>query len=324
MANVTRPPTQATLRKLRVYAGRARETLELRASPRPWIEENLFIRSKDQRIIPLVLNAVQVDYYARRGLRGLILKPRQLGFTTLVCALFFADTVLHPNTVSVIVAHDADSARRIFAIVRLFWERLPETEKRRIGKPQILNRQEMYWPKHNSRFYVGTAGAFTFGRGQTITNLHCSEFAFWPRPEEALVSLTEAVPQQGRIVIESTANGMGNHLHDLWTAAGEGANAFSRHFYTWWQDPAYRLAGDPLADLTDEERQLVEARGLDHDQLRWRRAKMRELRDGFAQEYPEDDVTCFLASGRCCLDTAALTAAQQRIAGEPEPIRSPT
>jgi hypothetical protein len=316
MAEAKRRPEEVKLRKLREYARRAQAILALRADPRPWIEHNLFIRTKDQQLIPLALNAVQADYYARRGLRDLILKARQLGFTTLVCALFFADTVLHPNTASVIVAHDADSARRIFAIVRLFWERLPETEKRRMGKPQILNRQEMYWPKLNSRFYVGTAGAFTFGRGQTITNLHCSEFAFWPRPEEALVALTEAVPQRGRIVIESTANGMGNHLHDLWTAAEEGANAFTRHFYPWWQDPAYRLAGEPLTDLTDEERQLVEARGLTHDQLRWRRAKMRELRDGFAQEYPEDQVTCFLASGRCVFRMQALMAAQQRIVSE--------
>ena len=316
MAAVRRPPEEAKLRALRAYARRAREILAIRAHPRSWIEQNLFIRTKDQQLVLLALNPVQSDYYVRRGPRDLILKPRQLGFTTLISALFFADTVLQPNTVSVMVAHDADSSRRIFAIVRLFWERLSETEKRRMGKPQILNRQEMYWPKLNSRFYVGTAGAFTFGRGQTITNLHCSEFAFWPRPEEALVALTEAVPQQCRIVIESTANGMGNHLHDLWTAAGEGANAFTRHFYMWWQDPAYQLAGDPLTNLTDEERQLMEARGLNHDQLRWRRAKMRELRDGFAQEYPEDSVTCFLASGRCVFEMQALMAAQQRIVSE--------
>jgi hypothetical protein len=112
---------------------------------------------------------------------------------------------------------------------------------------------------------------------------------------------------------------VGSFYHDLWVQAKGRQNAYATHFYTWWQDPAYQLAGDPLTDVTDEERQLVEARGLKHDQLRWRRAKMRDLRDRFPQEYPEDDVTCFLASGRCVFEMQALMAAQQRIAGEPEP-----
>jgi len=167
---------------------------------------------------------------------------------------------------------------------------------------------------------VGTAGAFTFGRGQTINNLHCSEFAFWPRPEKALAALTEAVPRDGRIVAESTANGMGNAFHDLWVEAKDGGSNYRAHFYPWWYDLGYRLPGPALGDLTEEEQALKKSRGLSDDQIRWRRAKMRELRDGFPQEYPEDDVTCFLASGRCCLDTAALKAAQQRIAGEPEPM----
>jgi len=320
MAEAKRRPDAAKLRKLLGYADRAREILALRADPRPWIEQNLFIRTKDQRLIRLVLNAVQADYYARRGSRDLILKPRQLGFTTLICALFFADAVLHPHTVSVIVAHDADSARRIFAIVRLFWERLPECEKGRIGKPHILNRQEMYWPRLNSRAYVGTAGAFTFGRGQTINNLLASELSFWPRPQEALVALTEAVPLDGRIVIESTPNGMGNFYHDLWVQAKDRENAYATHFYSWWQEPQYQLtSSDPLGVLAEDERQLRENHGLSDEQLRWRRAKQQDLRMRFAQEYPEDDVTCFLASGRCVFDTAALAAIQQRIASEQPP-----
>jgi hypothetical protein len=84
MAEAKRRPEEANLRKLREYARRAQAILALRADPRRWIERNLFIRTKDQRLIPLALNAVQVDYYARRGLRDLILKARQLGFTTLV------------------------------------------------------------------------------------------------------------------------------------------------------------------------------------------------------------------------------------------------
>jgi len=306
----------------RAYADLAQEVEQLIAlgdDPRPWIEANLWLRTKQRAVVPFRLNPAQLDYYHKRTDRDIILKARQLGFTTLTCGLFFADTLLNPNTISVIVAHDADSSQRIFQIVHLFQRRLPEAEKQEIGKPQILNRREIYWPKINSRFYVGTAGSLTFGRSQTINNLLCSELAYWPKPQEALIALTEAVTPGGRVVIESTANGMGGYFHELWVEAKAGEGRHRPHFYPWVWDAEYRLAGPALGELTEEEQQLVHAQRLDEDQLRWRRAKGRELRDRFPQEYPEDDVTCFLASGRCVFDIPSLTAIQRRIASEPPP-----
>jgi hypothetical protein len=301
-------------------AQRAEEIMRLREDPRPWIQQHLVIRTRDSRIVPFRFNPVQADYWGRRTSRDIVLKPRQLGFTTLICGLFFADTVLQHSITSVIVAHDMDSAKRIFGIVKLFAGRLPEGQQARIGKPQYNSRHEIYWPSVNGRFYVGTAGALTFGRGQTISNLHCSEFAFWPKPEEALTAISPAVPSGGRIVIESTANGMGNFLCKFWSQTKEGVTGYTPHFYRWWQDPTYQLPGEPLQGLSEEEVHLQNAYGLSEAQLRWRRAKQQELRMRFLQEYPEDDVTCFLASGRCCFDTRALLAAQQRIAAEPEPV----
>lgn len=303
--------------RCRKIARRLKQLLQSRQHPRPWIEANLQIRTKDRRVVPFYLNAAQVDYYEHRTSRDTILKPRQLGFTTLICGLFFADTILRPNTTSVIVAHDTDSSEKIFRIVQLFWERLPEEERQRVGQPRFSNRREFLWPTINSQFYVGTAGALTFGRGQTINNIHCSEFAFWPKPQEALAALTEAVPKEGRIVIESTANGMGNYFHDLWTEAKAGGNDFATHVYLWFEDPENRLGGEVLDEPTDEERKLKQAWNLDNNQIRWRRAKQRQLRDQFRAEYPEDDVTCFLASTRTCFDLAALQKAAARIAAEP-------
>jgi len=301
--------------------------VERRRNPRPWIEANLWIRTKDRRLIPFVFNAVQVDYHGGRTAWDMILKPRQLGFTTLISALLFADCLLSPNTISVIVAHDVDSSEKIFRIVQLFWERLPARARSLAGKPRFSNRREFLWPAINSHFYVGTAGALTFGRGQTINNLHCSEFAFWPKPEEALAALTEAVPANGRIVIESTANGVGNYFHDLWIAAKHGDNRFRPHFYRWWQDPTYRLAVDPAeaeilrVGLRTDERDLMAGHTLDLAQIAWRREKTRDLGQRFKQEYPENDLDCFLASTRGCFDRERLSQAAARIDAAPAPLR---
>ena len=288
---------------------------------RAWIETFLEISTKEQTIEPLLFNACQMDFYGHFSGRDIILKPRQLGFTTLACGLYFADTLLTPNTTSVIVAHEATSTEKIFQKVKLFWERLDPKEKARVGAPQYSSKKEFFWPKINSWFYVGTAGATSFGRGQTINNLHCSEIAQWPNPKESLTALLEAVPMGGRVILESTANGMGNHFHELWKAAKEGSGAFAPHFFRWWQESSYAIAGDPLPDLSAEEQALKEQNQLSDNQIRWRREKIKSLGDDFWQEYPESDITCFLSSGRCVFDVGALKRALERIAGEEAPQR---
>jgi len=317
MKRQTASSVHALGEKYLALADRAQRRLDQRRDPRSWIEANLSIRDKDRNVIPFRFNAVQNEYYEHRTSRDIILKPRQLGFTTLVCGLYFADTLSRRNTSSVIVAHDLESTKRIFGIIQLFWEWLPEEVKQLVGPPSRSNRRELFWPKINSHFYIGTAGSRNFGRGMTINNVHASEFALWPRPEEALVSLTEAVPKEGgRIILESTANGVGNFFHDFWIAAKEERNGFEDQFYVWFEDPSYRQLGDPIGELSAEEQRLREKYGLDDDQIRWRRDTRQRLGERSAQEYPEDDVTCFLTSGRMVFDLPALQRAAARIQTE--------
>jgi hypothetical protein len=75
-----------------------------------------------------------------------------------------------------------------------------------------------------------------------------------------------------------------------------------------------------VTPLTTEEIALIRRWGLTLGQIKWRRQKRRDLGAHFAEQYPEDDVTCFLASGRCCFDTEALRAAQARIAAAPAAV----
>lgn len=331
----------ADRRRYLALAERAQQQLDRRADPRAWIEGNLFIRTKDRRIIPFRYNLAQEDYDRRRTSRDLILKPRQLGFTTLICGLFFADALLRRGTTCAMIGQNMKSTEQIFGIVQLFWERLPLRTRKRIGEPRYGNRRGFYWPKIGSRFFVGTAGAVNFGRGVTIQNLHCSEFAIWPDPENALISALEAVPKDGRVVIESTANGMGNYFHDLWVQALEGRGRFKPQFYVWFEEPAYQAAitdaerqawmwqlahrqaipdfGGVVPALSDMELGLIDQYHLSLEQIKWARLKRADLGTKFDQEYPTDPVSCFLASGRCIFDTQNLMAIARRIASEPQP-----
>ena len=74
--------------------------------------------------------------------------------------------------------------------------------------------------------------------------------------------------------------------------------------------------GRTLLPLTVEEVELVENHGIDHRQLAWRRKQRSLLRKFTAQEFAEDSVSCFLASGDCVFDLEAVERALN-VATEP-------
>ncbi|NIR02565.1 MAG: hypothetical protein GTN78_20590, partial [Gemmatimonadales bacterium] len=83
----------------------ARKEMLAQAAVRGWLEANLSLRDEQRRVVPCRFNSVQPRFDEERTGRDLILKARQMGFTALVCGLFFADTVLNENTTAVMVAH---------------------------------------------------------------------------------------------------------------------------------------------------------------------------------------------------------------------------
>ena len=68
------------------------------------------------------------------------------------------------------------------------------------------------------------------GRGFTLHNVLCTELAFWDKAEEKMLAIENAVPQDGKIIIESTPNAMGNLYHRMWMAD----NDYCKKKYGWW------------------------------------------------------------------------------------------
>jgi hypothetical protein len=156
-------------------------------------------------------------------------------------------------------------------------------------------------------FYIGTAGARKFGRGDTITDLHCSEIAYWPDPKSLVSGLYQAVPYEGLIIEESTGNGVGNYYHRGCINSYEGQGRFRLHFFNWLEFPEYAI---PLTDrdkqnlslnlrIDWEEPKLLKL-GLTLEQIAWRRMKLEELDFDlrlFKQEYPITLDECFQSTG---------------------------
>ncbi|XOB41782.1 MAG: hypothetical protein ACKKMS_00060 [Candidatus Nealsonbacteria bacterium] len=267
------------------------------------IERFFFIENKQRKTVQFMFNLAQVDYTLKQTLKDILLKARQLGFSSKILAEWLIECLTVKNTNAVVISHEKSATQRLLAKVRFFIQKLKEQEiPELVPRIQYESKSEIYFPEQNSRYYIGTAGQRTFGRGDTIHRIHCSEMAYWPNAEKLMSGILEAVPERiGRIVIESTANGMGGdgeYFYRLCEESKKRENDFKLHFYPWWWDLDYKLDIRSEGELTQEEKNLMARYNLTDYQIAWRRMKKKQQRDKFSQEYPEDSETCFLQSGR--------------------------
>lgn len=304
---------------------------KLKENPSFYIQNLLKIKTKKRDIKSLRFNIVQKKVYATikklrdagKAVRVIILKARQTGISTLIGSLIFQDTATHRNVSSLIIAHDKESTAHLFKMPKLFYDRMDDNFR---PMRKTSNRIEVLFenpsaikndedPGLNSLIRVDTANNMQAGRAFTLQNLHCSELAFWEKPEEVMTGLLQSVPSipESMVIIESTANGAGGYFYHMWKDAKAGANDFVPIFIPWFEDPEYRKELPPNFKLIDtnhpiygNEAKLKERYNLDDEQIYWRRWYIKNYCNNeplkFKQEYPATPAEAFIASGSNVFD----------------------
>lgn len=276
----------------------------------------LKIRNRTGQSVPLLPNRAQREFERRRGQANIVLKSRQMGISTWVAGRFFLKTITQPGTLTLQVAHTQEAAEGIFRIVHRFLENLPESLIDGALRTSKANSRQIVFSALDSEYHVETAGDVNAGRGLTVHNLHCSEVARWPGDAaETLQGLRAAMPSHGELVLESTPNGAEGCFWEEWSRAD--ASGIVRHFFPWWWENAYQADAVAENTLQDEERMLIERYRLSLKQIGFRRKIAAGFRGLARQEYPEDDIACFLGHGDCYFDLPALDARVQEL---PEPL----
>jgi hypothetical protein len=288
----------------------------LAGGPGAFLAERLLrVRAKDGSVRPLLANRAQREYERRRGRRNIVLKARQMGISTWVAGRMFLRTLLRPGTLTLQVAHNQRSAEEIFQIVHRFYRLMPEELRRGVWRCSRDNRRQLVFPLLDSEYRVESAADRNAGRGLTVQNLHCSELARWPGDAAAtLAGLEAALSPQGELVLESTPMGAQGCFYELWKDPG---NGLVKHFFPWWWEGSYVGPRVEAAGQSADERALAEREGLSPEQIGYRRMLRSSFRGMATQEFAEDATSCFLASGGCVFDGAAL---EQLLAEVGEPI----
>ena len=269
---------------------------------------SLKIRTKAGDIRPLALNpaqkilddAVTKQLAAEGKVRIIILKARQQGLSTYVGGYLYFSVSQQKARKALILAHQADSTRALFDMVGRYHQHCPELLK---PHTKYSSRRELSFDVLDSSFVLATAGGDSVGRGETLTHVHASELAFWPKSTAAEIynGLMQAVPNTPgtAVFIESTANGVTGVFYDLWKGAVEGTNGYVPVFIPWYVDPDYREPVPKNFERTPDEDDLVEKYNLDDEQLMFRRRKVAQNGiDLWNQEYPAEPEMAFLTTGR--------------------------
>jgi hypothetical protein len=267
----------------------------------------LRIRNRSGKIEPLAANQAQQRYARDAWNRNshIILKARQMGVTTWTAGRFFLKTITHPGTVTVQVAHTQEAAEAIFRIVHRFLAQLPQPLREGALKNAHCSARRIAFPALDSDYLVETAGDRNAGRGLSLTNLHCTELARWPGdPDETLAGLRATLAPAGELVMESTPNGASGCFWKEWREADR--TGTMRHFFPWWLEAVYAADPAEASPLAEDERTLRDRAGLGLGQIAYRRRIHENFRGLARQEYAEDAESCFLASGSCWFEVAAI------------------
>lgn len=267
----------------------------------------------DTFTMPFNPNRAQRRFIKRLWHRNIILKARQLGFTTLIAILWLDHALFNADQRCGIIAQDREAAEAIFRDkVKYAYQNLPEEIRDRFPLARD-SATELLFAHNNSSIRVATSM-----RSGTIHRLHISEFgkicAKYPdKAKEVMTGSIPAVPKTGILVIESTAEGETGEFAELakraqslhYTHQKLTERDYRFHFYAWWQEPNYRMDASLVHvpnewhDYFDEVQEEM-ACTIDAEQRAWYVATLLAdfpgAEDRMWQEYPSTPDEAFKQS----------------------------
>ena len=254
-----------------------------------------FITDKNGQKVRFKMNAEQLAYYDDEHNRNVILKARQLGFTTEMCILQL-DCAIFENKKCALIAHTLHDAKRLFREkVQFAYEHLHDTIKQ-ANPLRNETKEELVFDKG------GSITVSTSFRGGTLQRLHVSEFgkicAKYPdKAREIVTGAFEAVPLNGKLTLESTAEGRQGYFFEYCQIAEKlqlaqkdlTAQDWKFFFFSWWQNPDYQMPAVELPErLVSYFNELKSKHGISTtaEQQAWYYAKEKTLGDDMKREYP--------------------------------------
>ena len=280
-------------------------------------DRRLVLNAPQRRVAAILEN----DRVAQRPMRLIMLKARQWGGSTLVQIYAAWIQCVHcRNWHSLICAHVKDTAANIRGMYSKVLSNYPENYWNGDEPPKFrpyersVNIREI--AGRNCRVTIGSSENQEAVRGSDYAMAHLSEVAFWSdtnrRSPDGFIRAVcggIALAPNTLIVLESTANGVGNYFHSEWLRSKAGVSDKHAVMVPWYEIEIYRQrvvnATKLWAELDDYERNLWNM-GLTLEMIQWYHTKRREYpsHSMMKAEYPTDDIEAFVNTGKAVFDAS--------------------
>lgn len=279
------------------------------SDPVLWIETFCKIVNKQGKLVPFKLNPQQKDLVQNMGKYSCVLKSRQLGITSVSCAMSCWYALNNANVHCILVSYSMESVSVIFDKLKQIYDSLPS----QIKLKEVANNRSMLKFSNNSKVTVCTLGSKEISRGSSLAYAHISEIAFAKQDmvSKQILAIEQALLPNAKIVLESTANGL-NEFYNIYQKAENKESLYDGYFYNWIDDEimfadeykAFTKRYKALrgAELTVDELEPIEqtyyGMGATLQQLMWRRLKIaNSSEEQFKQEYPASPIESFITTG---------------------------
>lgn len=203
---------------------------------------------------------------------AIVLKARQLGISWVCCAFVLWHCMFQPGKLALLFSQGEDEANEMLRRVAVLYARLPAWLRERCPLAREPNTTEIHFAS-GSRVKSFPAGRNS-GSGWTASLVVMDEAAKLVFADDLYTAVKPTIDNGGQLIMLSTAKGVGNLFHRLWTKAAAGKNAFTTIFLPWWSRPE--------RDAAWYERMLAES----------------DDPEKVHQEYPRNPNEAFIASGR--------------------------
>ena len=274
-----------------------------------WRLNNLYtIVDERGRRVPFRMNTAQDRFYREQHGRDIILKARQLGFTTLKCLEMLDACMFYPDISAGIIAHNLDDAHAFFDNkIKFPYDNLDEGIRE--ANPAQKDREGSLKFRNNSGLRVGTSL-----RSGTLHYLLISEYgkscAQYPKKaKEIRTGALNAIQPGLNVCIESTAEGREGDFYNKCQEAEKRLimgreptpMQFKFHFFPWHEDPKYVADPDGVT-ITSEmldyfsELETKEKIILSAEQRAWYVQKEAEQFDEMKREFPSTSKEAFEAA----------------------------
>lgn len=187
---------------------------------------------------------------AGKAVRGIVVKPRKRGASTMVSAQQYHQVRNYPHE-GFIIGDRAETSAIVFDIFKLYEERDDFAEK--WGNVRIRNNEERMVFSHGGKVGMGTAQGKASARGRTPQAVHETEKSHWENPEDTDDAVNNAVSEEGFSVIwvESTPYGFDNLFAADWHKARWPTQEECPDGALYWQQWAGVCPDQPAQGRTD-------------------------------------------------------------------------